>query len=426
MPADAPGQALGDAKAAACERVCATSCSNPAPADASACRSTCRPSTGSAACANGWIAKDPVESLAARTGPRPQDRGLLDLEPLIEPVRATLRVPGLAAALVRNGHLEAMGTAGVRRVGSSERLELDDPFHLGSCGKAFTATLAAILVERGMVRWETAIGETFPELSPTTHSKYADVSLRQLLAHRGGFASRDATFDGVVAGVAGRLPEQRFALVRYATATAPARDPGTGFVYSDIGYSVAGVMLARAAQRSWEELVQGMLAEPLGLTTLGFGAPGERNPDAVPRGHVLDGENLVALGVGPGADLAHPAIGPAGTLHMSLGDWARFASLHLEGARGEDSELLSTSGFRALHEDAFDQGYGLGWFVTRSPWGEGRALTHTGSCGAWSALIWILPEQNAAILVASNVGGGSGFGALQLAADKIGERYLSR
>jgi CubicO group peptidase (beta-lactamase class C family) len=351
---------------------------------------------------------------------------LIDLEPTLEPIRAVFRVPGLAAALVRDGHLAAIGTTGTRRVGSEQRLALDDPFHLGSCGKAITATVAAIMVERGMIEWTTTIGEVYPEYSSTMHSLYRHVTLRDLLAHRGGFGSRNEVFDNTVAGFGGDLPDQRSELVRYAVASVPDNEPGTRFTYSDIGYSVAGALLGKAAGRPWEDLVQEFLSDPLALETLGFGAPGVDDPQSVPRGHVLKGETLEAMGVGVGEDLANPVIGPAGNIHMGLRDWATFATLHLKGARAEETGLLSTEGFKVLHEDSFAQGYSLGWFRTASKWGNGRAFTHTGSCGAWAALIWILPEVNAIILVTTNYGGGSGYQALQLAADQLGQQFLAQ
>lgn len=350
--------------------------------------------------------------------------GLLDLEPILEPIRAVFRVPGLGAALVRDGRLDAIGVAGIRRVGSDQPLTIDDPFHLGSCGKAVTATVAAALVDRGAVEWDRTIGGAFPQLAPAAREDYLGVTLRQLLTHRGGFASRGPGFDEAAARFEGEIPQQRIQVVRYSVATDPVVEPGAAFLYSDIGYTVAGAMLEQATGKAWEELVQTYLAKPLKLKSLGFGAPGLANPESSPRGHLLTEDGLVALGVGPGEDLANPSIGPAGTIHMSLRDWATFAQLHLRGARGEDTGVLSKEAIAELHGDSFEQGYGLGWSIAPNEWGKGTALTHAGSCGAWTAVIWILPEQNAALLLTSNYGGGSGGRALQLASERIGEELL--
>jgi hypothetical protein len=62
---------------------------------------------------------------------------------------------GMAAAVLRGERIIAHGVAGVRKRGTAERITLDDRFHLGSCTKAMTATLVAMLVEEGKVNWTT-------------------------------------------------------------------------------------------------------------------------------------------------------------------------------------------------------------------------------------------------------------------------------
>src|SRR5271169_1360091 len=66
---------------------------------------------------------------------------------------------GTAAAVLRGERIIAQGVAGVRKRGSAEHITLDDQFHLGSCTKAMTATLVAMLAEEGRLNWTTTLGE---------------------------------------------------------------------------------------------------------------------------------------------------------------------------------------------------------------------------------------------------------------------------
>src|SRR6266536_3313641 len=68
---------------------------------------------------------------------------------------------GMAAAVLRGERIIAQGAAGVRKRGTAERITLDDRFHLGSCGKAMTATLVAMFVEEGKLNWTTTLGELY-------------------------------------------------------------------------------------------------------------------------------------------------------------------------------------------------------------------------------------------------------------------------
>jgi hypothetical protein len=61
------------------------------------------------------------------------------------------------------------GTAGVRKRGTAERITIADQFHLGSCTKAMTATLVAMLVEEGKLNWTTTLGELFADTVKPLH-----------------------------------------------------------------------------------------------------------------------------------------------------------------------------------------------------------------------------------------------------------------
>src|SRR5678816_3095490 len=93
---------------------------------------------------------------------------------------------GLAAAVLRGERINAQGAAGVRKRGTAERITLNDRFHLGSCTKAMTATLVAMLVEDGKLNWTTTLRELFGDTLTPMHPAWEKVTLRQVLAHRAG------------------------------------------------------------------------------------------------------------------------------------------------------------------------------------------------------------------------------------------------
>src|SRR5687768_7440180 len=65
-------------------------------------------------------------------------------ERILERIRAKHHLPGLAAAVVRGDKVVASGVSGVRRHGAPDKIEPDDRFHIASCTKSMTATLAAV------------------------------------------------------------------------------------------------------------------------------------------------------------------------------------------------------------------------------------------------------------------------------------------
>lgn len=94
-------------------------------------------------------------------------------------------IPGGTAALITRDTV-FVGRAGVRRLGDTASIRLGDRFQTGSNTKAFTATLAAMAVERGLVRWETRPADLFPAIADLVNPAFRDVTLRDLLQMRAG------------------------------------------------------------------------------------------------------------------------------------------------------------------------------------------------------------------------------------------------
>ena len=110
----------------------------------------------------------------------------------LEKIRTQYGLPAIAAAVVKDGTIIASGVAGVRVDGTSIAATIDDRFHLGSDTKAMTATLAAMLVEEGKLKWTSTIGEVLGADVPGINPKLAAVTLEQLLSHTSGIPSDTA------------------------------------------------------------------------------------------------------------------------------------------------------------------------------------------------------------------------------------------
>ena len=323
-----------------------------------------------------------------------------DISDLLAPIVQKRGVPGMAAAVVRNGETVAVGVAGIRTRGKGDKVAVADRFHIGSDTKAMTAFLCGILVDEGKLKWDQTLGETFPELKRSMHPQYYAVTLEQLLTHRGG-APGDLTKNEVWGKLwqhKGTPTSARRLLLLGVTAKPPEATPGEKHMYSNAGYSIAGHLVEKATGKSWEDLMRDKIFRPLGMTTAGFGPPGTRAKNDQPRGHKADGSPVEP---GPGAD--NPvAIGPAGIVHCSIGDWAKFAAANLPSAK---TKLLKPDTLEKLQTApaAGDPKYAMGWIVADGqPWAGGPALTHAGSNTMWFAVAWLAPEKDFAVLVACN------------------------
>ena len=253
--------------------------------------------------------------------------------------------------------------------------------------------MLAVLVRDGVFAngWYTTVMEVFPELGDDLHPDYHPVTLWQLVTMTGGIkcdaadwhAHRDAP-----------LMQRRYGILRDNLADASAAAAGK-HLYSNMSYVVAGAMAERVTGRTWESLMQERLFAPLGISSAGFGAPGAPGEANQPWGHQRDPDSGNWL---PSQIDNAAALGPAGTVHIAVEDWARFVALWL--ADGPPA-ILDRKALDRLITPVAGR-YAAGWRVERRRWARGKAVMHDGSNGSWFTILWIAPKIGRAYLVAAN------------------------
>jgi CubicO group peptidase (beta-lactamase class C family) len=338
------------------------------------------------------------------------------LNSVLESIRQKNKLPALAGAIVTSKGLSEIGAVGFRKASQDVVVTVDDKWHLGSETKAMTATLIGYLVEQNKLKWDSTLGQIFPEEAEKMNPQVQRITLSQLLTHRSGLP---ANLPWPMIAQSGSVSEQRTRVIKLISELKLQSEPGTKYEYSNLGYVVAGIVAEKVAGKSWEELVKKAVFEPLGMSTVGFGGTGTQGLIDQPWGHIEGGKPVTENG--PKVD--NPEVmGPAGTVHCSLKDWAKFVTDQLRGARGEKA-LLKSETYKKLHTPTGD--YAFGWIVTERPWG-GRVLTHAGSNTMNFAVTWVAPEKDFAVLVCTNQGGKTAETASDEAAGALILRYLKQ
>jgi D-alanyl-D-alanine carboxypeptidase len=327
------------------------------------------------------------------------------LQQTLQETLAGKHLPALAALIQINGKIAAEAAVGLRAEGHAEAVTVNDRWHIGSDSKAFTSTLIARLVEQGVMSFDDTLAMAFPSFAKKMHPKYRSVTVTQLLSHTAGLPQltddKDLPAFMAVIKPIRDVRAQRAAIARKYLAMPPAGKAGE-FSYSNLGFIIAGAIAEARTGKAWETLIREQIFEPLGIENAGFGAPGLSSRIDQPRGHTEIKGALVALDPGS-AEADNPAaLGPAGTINISLKDWARFAQDQLEGESGR-GKLLKAASYQKLHT-VVSHDYALGWGVLRDSNGTLQLLTHTGSNGSWLADIRIMPQHNMIFLIATNAG----------------------
>ncbi len=328
------------------------------------------------------------------------------VENTLTEARTRAGLPAIAALVQIGGKTEAEAAVGVRALGRAEAVTPQDSWHLGSDAKAMTATLIARLVEQGFLGYDDSMAKIFPGIAARMNPALHDVTVAQLLTHTAGLPSltggpQMSAFLAVIKSEKG-VRSQRAAMATHYLSRKPA-SPAGEFSYSNIGYAIAGAVAEERTGRTWEDLIRDEVWKPLGIRSGGFGPPGKAGRYDEPLGHESRDGRWVPVNPGDDNSDNPRAIGPAGTIHMSLDDWRLFVQDQLDGQLGA-GKLLKPESYRRLHTPV-TKNYAMGWGVLRAADGSISVLTHTGSNGLWVADVRMFPKRNLFFLIAMNAGG---------------------
>ena len=309
-------------------------------------------------------------------------------------------VPAVEIAVVSTDHGEVVDALGVRGAEDPSPVSAGTLFHHGSCMKAVTSLVAALLAEDGVLDLDAQVRRYVPELRLPDPVLADRMTTRDLLSHRSGLGQHDLAWIW--------NPDLTDAQVLERVAALPlAADLRTGMHYSNFGYALVGQVIGRVTGASWAEQVQARVLDPcdMKLTVIdAFPAAGDTRDHAV--GHLLVDGRAVPT---PWRFLG--AIGPAGQFVTCATDAARWLRLQL-GLTG--SPAISTDAVRTTHHAQIGfppgasghaelawLGYGLGWVT--GTFRSRPVVWHSGGIDGFLTNTLLLPEQQIGITVSASL-----------------------
>lgn len=322
----------------------------------------------------------------------------LNVQEVVESFRTTYNVPAIAASVIVEDTIY-FGISGYKNMDLKNKVDCNSKFHLGSNAKAITATIAANLVEEGIIDWDTKLVEVIPELRNQIHPSYSDINLQDLLSNR----ARIHAFEDDGSKEWRNIPksirtasDQKLELARYALTLKPVKwKKAKNHYYSNGGFIIAALMLERRSGLSWEKLSTSLFTN-LGLEIY-KGFPNQEKIGET-QGHKKKGKSYEPV-VPEDEYSLDSYFTPAGNQSMSIADLSKFIQLHLKGLMGTDSFLKSES-FKKMHFGAAD--YALGWYNGNIGDTQERFSYHGGSLGTFSSAIILSADRKIAIVILVN------------------------
>ena len=275
-------------------------------------------------------------------------------------------------------------------------------YRIGSISKSITAVTLMALVQRGTLALDDPVVKHLPEFAGLGGGvpEAATITLRQLASHTAGLV-REPDLEGAAAGPIAQWEEKVLASI---PKTSLRGKPGSEFAYSNIGYGILGLALARAAHEPFMELVRRLVLEPAGMSSSTFVVA----PPLDAR--LALGYDVDSAGNVDGARAAREHAGrgykvPNGGVYSTVADLGRFMAL-MSGALGE--EILNAASRAEMlrrQTPAGGEAYGLGFFLATDANGR-RLVGHDGGVAGYTAQIVLDPEQRTGVALLRNYVGG--------------------
>ena len=261
-------------------------------------------------------------------------------------------------------------------------------YEIGSISKVFTSLLLADAVVRGEIDLDAVAevanpaGIQFPTYNDTP------ITWIDLSTHRSGLPRLPTNFQPTDMVDPYRNYDSKEAAAFLKEYKLP-RKPGESHEYSNFGVSVLGYMIAQKAGKSFEQLLQEKIAEPLGMIDCivssldnqgqKLATPHSKFGSATPRWTFAD-------------------LPGAGGVNASMRDMMRFAKAQLNPPSEELGEAIELAWKQHRDADASGPAMGLGWLIK----GDGQTRWHNGGTGGSSSALFINRDSKCAVIVLCN------------------------
>lgn len=316
------------------------------------------------------------------------------------------KVPGCAIAVVHDGKIILARGFGQTALEGGQPVTENTLFPIASITKSFTTTRLAQLVDGGKVGWDDPLVKYLPWFRLSSPDATAALTLRHVASHTGGIASHDLLWyrwEGTM-----RERVERLAKIPVQS------KPGEQFAYQTSLFTSLGLVEEALDNQPWDKQIQKDLLGPLGMKSTWA------NPADIPQDIVRALPHRLNANDDPA--LCDPYLfegtDPAGSIHSTASDMARWVAFHLSnGTLPDGKKLLSTAQMDLLHTQQVAQnftpalrglnpsskgmGYALG-FTTYDQRGE-KVVAHGGAVDGMRAQITFVPGKKIGFVVLCNL-----------------------
>ncbi|MFT4178247.1 MAG: serine hydrolase domain-containing protein [Thermomonas sp.] len=323
-------------------------------------------------------------------------------ETIAEALVADGRIPGLAMAIVQDGRILSARGYGVTDVRNPQPVDAHTVFRLASLSKTFAGTVTGMLVNDGVLRWDSHLTDYVPSFRMSMPDAAQQMTVADILSHRTGL-TRNAFDRDIEANADYHSLTMKMAGAPMSCA------PGQCYAYQNVAFSLIGDIVFATTGQFFSEAVSHRIFKPLGMHDASYGLEGIQASARWARPHVRSGKGWVSLTPKP----TYYRVAPAAGVNASISDMAQWLLAHT-GYRTDvlpapllatlhaplvdtPSEIRGSSWRRARLQSA---SYALGWRALN--YSGHNVVFHGGAVQGYRGAMALLPERNLGVVLLWN------------------------
>jgi len=334
---------------------------------------------------------------------KPTDPRLQGLDTFAMKVLKDRYAPGVSVAVVEKNKIIYTGGFGYRDYEKRLPVTENTLFAIGSCTKAFTASMIGMLQNEGKIDIDKPVRNYLPELKFYNEYTNDHATLRDMMCHRTGLPRHDFSWYGSTAS-----RNELLARIQYLEPSAELREK---YQYNNFMFMAQGVLIEKITGKSWEENVRERILKPLGMNNTDLSVIDmEKSPDRS-LAYTIKNDTIVEAIPYRNID----AIAPAGAINSCSKDMANWLLTWINNGKFNGKEIIPPS-FRSQainvqmatggtapgpeHPDIYFSGYGFAWGMS-SYRGHYR-VEHSGGIDGFITLTSFFPSDSIGIFVVSS------------------------
>ena len=282
-------------------------------------------------------------------------------------------------------------------------------FAIGSCTKAFTASLIGVLNKEGKIDLDKPVRNYMPDLKFYNNEMNDHITLRDMMCHRTGLPRHDISWYLFPS----HSRDSLLTRIQYMEPSAGLREK---WQYNNFMFMALGAIVEKITGKPWEENIREKLFTPLGMTNSDVSLADWTKSNEESLGYEVEKDSIIKKQ--DHYDIA--AMSPAGSINSSVNDMAKWVALWIHGGKLNGKEFVPpdfvtdaitvqmAAGGGLPDKDMpnlYFSGYGFGWFLS-SYRGHYR-VEHGGNIDGFSASTCFYPTDSIGIIVLSNQNGSS-------------------